>query len=1023
MKKFVNKFLAVAVAFVTAVAMMPLGSGSVAYAEESPITENVKYFSTTMYNFDQNTFNTVTDTVNGVVQQPNQSNFYFIGENPNPTVSELDYVKWQKGRVNSGANTDNGNYNVLVQGIVKDTLDSSGNIQFNYKNAGVFASPQTKIAGRDVYQNVQFPFVYTNDGYYTFDSENNHVHSGKVDGETLNLYENSQIIRNKGTFFPFNEDSDTKADYHFGMSMSVPFYMNEDGKLENGENMKFEFSGDDDVWVFINGKLVLDLGGIHGAIGGSIDFATGEVKYTHSSEKVYAIQGNSALTTKQEIQDKKVNLYTNLGINKTDLASGENNLQIFYLERGCSESNCKIRFNLLQKDTLEVSKTLGTKTPYTESAFQFQLLKKNDNDLYEPVSNKAYTLYNGSSLVNGNYATDEDGKFNLQAGQRANFTDNVPGDYKVVELTGGYDTEWKLTKENNQINGKVDGENAYTIPIAKNELGGITKYTLNCVNYAEVKLIDDTIVLDYGKPVQYNVRDNDTSQSKKSGISVYGIGESSLAKDETTAVGYTTLNTDVALNNGNIKINSDGVVTYTPTRYMSSVDKANYVVNYQVRENYQYIDQYAYATVNVLPATSVYYEDDFGTTGNTDSEVSIVWGGKWDPVYNDTTTVEDQTQSSKNDRYGWDDSYKDNLGYSNDSATKTDEKGATATFTFTGTGVDVYSRTNGAVGLIRAQLYSGKGVLKEDGKTPKAAIDIQYIDNISTSGDYYQIPTLSFENLDYGTYTVVITAGAMGTGTAGTYYLDGIRVYNPLQGNATAEKAYGDAEISESGAQYIKLRDTLLENGFGSIEEGKTSVEGSVFIDDINGDSVTNGTKADYEKYGPKNEVYLAKGQAIAFEIEGYEDAVTKPNLFIGLKALNATTQVTFTNGTGVSEESINSSSDLYYRVIPTSSGKVIIRNTGENLLSITKLRITNTNATVALVSSQSLLSYAQEFDSLKVVENTDEDNSSDNDNKDEILDKDDVDIDNPSDDDNSQEINNTIWNTILNYIKNWFKK
>lgn len=1017
MKKFVNKFLAVAVAFVTAVAMMPFGSGNVAYAAESPITENVKYFSTTMYNFDQDTFNTVTDNNYG---EKKESNFYFIGDNSNG-----NWNTWQKGRVNHGLNTDNGNtdgkYNVLVQGIVKNTLDSSGNIQFNYKNAGVFASPQTKIAGRDVYQNVQFPFVYTNDGYYTFDSESNHVHSGKVDGETLNLYKNGQIIRDKGTFFPFNEDSDTKADYHFGMSMSVPFYMNENGTLENGQNMKFEFSGDDDVWVFINGKLVLDLGGVHGAIGGNIDFATGEIEYTHSSGKVYAIQGNSSLSTKQEIQDKKVkeDLYKNFGITRNELASGENNLQIFYLERGCSESNCKIRFNLLQKDTLEVSKTLGTKTPYTDEKFQFQLLKKNSNNEYEPVSEKVYTLYNGSSLVDGKYTTDEYGNFNLQAGQRANFTDNPSGDYRVVEITDGYDTEWTLTKENNPISGKVDGQNAYNIPIAKNELGGITKYTLNCVNYAEVKLIDDTIVLDYGKPVQYNVRNNDTSQSKKDGISVYGIGESSLAKDETTAVGYTTLNTDVALNNGNIKINSDGFVTYTPTRYMSSVDKANYAVKYQV--NNGKTDEYAYATVNVLPATSVYYEDDFGTTGNTDSEVSIVWGGSWGPVSNETPTVEDKTQSSTNDRYGWDDSYKDNLGYSNDSATKTDEKGATATFTFTGTGVDVYSRTNGNVGLICAQLYSGKGVLKEDEKTPKAAIGIQYIDNISTSGDYYQIPTLSFENLNYGTYTVVITAGAMGTGTAGTYYLDGIRVYNPLQGNATAEKAYDEA--GESNAQYIKLRDTLLESGFGFIEEGETSVKGSVFIDNINGDSVTDGTKDDYEKYGPKNEVYLAKGQAIAFEIEGYEDAVTKPNLFIGLKALDAATQVTFTNGTDVSKEPINSSSDLYYRVTPTSSGKVIIRNTGENLLSITKLRITNTNATVALVSSQSLLSYAQEFDSLKVVENTDKDDSSDNDNKDEILDKDDVDIDNPSDNDNNQGTNNSIWNIILNYIKNWFKK
>ena len=170
-------------------------------------------------------------------------------------------------------------YNVIVQGIVKNRLTNDGKLQFNYKNAGVFESPEKQISGREVYQNVQFPFVKDANGYYEFNSSKNHVHvdKSKKNGQTLTLESGKQTVGSVSSFFPFNADGNYSPDYHFGMNMSIPFYINENGKDENNNPIKFEFSGDDDVWVFINGKLVLDLGGIHGAIDGSIDFSTGEV--------------------------------------------------------------------------------------------------------------------------------------------------------------------------------------------------------------------------------------------------------------------------------------------------------------------------------------------------------------------------------------------------------------------------------------------------------------------------------------------------------------------------------------------------------------------------------------------------------------------------------------------------------------------------------------------------------------------------------------------------------------------------
>lgn len=183
---------------------------------------------------------------------------------------------------------------------------------------------------------------------------------------------------------------------------------------------------------------------------------------------------------------------------------------------------------------------------------------------------------------------------------------------------------------------------------------------------------------------------------------------------------------------GNLTANEDGTWTYTLNGFMNGLETFTFTVGETTQD------------LVIVPYKEMVYNDN---------NAGIGYSGTWD--------VENNTK------------------YSNGSAHYSSTAKSTATFTFTGTGVEVYSRTNGAVGLIRAVVYSGVGATNEDG-TKKETVKSKYIDNVSTSGDYYQIPTLSFEDLDYGTYTVVITAGAKGQGTSGTYYLDGIRVYNPL---------------------------------------------------------------------------------------------------------------------------------------------------------------------------------------------------------------------------------------------------
>ena len=992
MKKIINKFLAVTMALLTALAVIPFYGVSVSHATKvnnssnKSVDNDVKYFSTTMYNFNKGLFNNATDEGKG----KSENNFYFVNEN-------TDSWAQGTGALNRANTFFAYTYNVLVQGIVKNRLTNDGKLQFNYKNAGVFESPEKQISGREVYQNVQFPFVKDANGYYEFNSSKNHVHvdKSKKNGQTLTLESGKQTVGSVSSFFPFNADGNYSPDYHFGMNMSIPFYINENGKDENNNPIKFEFSGDDDVWVFINGKLVLDLGGIHGAIDGSIDFSTGEVKYGfNKTNNVKVIKAGQTTQT-----DATSTTLQKLGIDMAELAKGENNLQIFYLERGAGESNCKIKFNLQQRDSLEVNKTLGSTTPYTDNNFEFQLLKQNQNGQYEPVGNKAYTLYTANnSIESNNYKTDKNGKFHLKAGQRVNFTSNQIGKYKVVELTGGYEKTWSGRKESIATGNISDNKNAYEIQISENDTKTATRYTVNCINSADVTLNDDTIVLDYGKKVRHNVRTNDNTSSQNA--SVYGIGSGDLAKNVESANGYSKLDTDVDLHNGKIKIDEDGVVEYTPTRFMNSVDKANYVVSYQVGNGNRQDTRYAYGTVNVLPATSVYYEDDFGTEDNTDSTVSIVWSNGWGTTGGNKDNKE---QSSANKNYGWDDAYKNDKTYSDETAHYSDVKGATATFTFK------YSRTNGDVGLIRAVLYKGTEVTK-------SAYQMKYIDNVSQSGDYYQIPTLSFDDLEYGTYTVQITAGAKGQGTTGTYYLDGIRVYNPLgnvDANSVAGKAYSEA--GESNAQYISVRKDLLDST--KVNDLASSISGSLFIDKSEnkvGDRTDDiGT---YKDYGPKNEVYVKENQGVAFKIKEYDSDNNK--VFIGLKSPQGKdVKVKVTSGEHIQYINLSSAADLYYEITPNEDGNVVIENMTDNLLSITKVRITSKNATTiknSLISTPELMSYVEKFDSLSVKQDN---------NKDDSLGKDDIDIENPEDKNDEAVKPVSIWQKIMESIKIWFGK
>lgn len=353
--------------------------------------------------------------------------------------------------------------------------------------------------------------------------------------------------------------------------------------------------------------------------------------------------------------------------------------------------------------------------------------------------------------------------------------------------------------------------------------------------------------------------------------------------------------------------------------------------------------------VNVVPANNIYFEDDFG---------DIVYDGNWQSVgapQNDPEHPEGATGDADG-IHGWEESLLDNKEHSDSDAhmgevTETvggvQGKIAEVTFPFVGKGVDVYSFTNDGTGTILATL---SGTYLEDGKT-KTVFKAQIVDTQSVSGDYYQIPTLSFMDLPYGTYTVTIRVTTAAEDRF-VYYLDGIRVYNPM----ADDSAYSS---EERNAVFEEIRDLLAANDAGN--------QGAVFIDKL-GDEVGNVKDYDqteYGLYGPKNEVYLAKNQSITFKV-GTEGA----NYYIGLKcpAGNGSAVAKISNGADtVRQIDITHSTDLYYKVVP-KDGYITVENVGNGLLSVTKLRITGENGQVQPITEEGARMALRSFRMMPVV-------------------------------------------------------
>ena len=381
---------------------VPLAACALLFGATSASADQTVLFS----NHTVKTVNPVGTTVNlfdyWVVDGNNDSsrNINNYNKNDNTGINKGHQLKFNGG-AGTGINKWTGRSNTKGFGrlsFVKNTLVNgypeidgtyaSNNTHGTYEDESLdYLFNNDKQDGKAVYNNVQGLFQLKG-GYYVYDSYGKSDDSSGKSGNyavynpttnSFNVYNSAGVYKSKvldtnlGQFFPFDsagkvfkeengqlspigitDDENDKLNHHFGMSMTTEFVQPNGGKTTKNEDMIFEFSGDDDVWVYIDGVLVGDLGGIHEKATLDINFATGAVHVGHI---------DNANDKEKTIQDTTIRaMYEAAGADTTNfsgntfLGSTKHTLSFFYLERGAGASNMSLKFNLTTLPSSEVAK-------------------------------------------------------------------------------------------------------------------------------------------------------------------------------------------------------------------------------------------------------------------------------------------------------------------------------------------------------------------------------------------------------------------------------------------------------------------------------------------------------------------------------------------------------------------------------------------------------------------------------------------------------------------------------------------
>ncbi len=719
-------------------------------------------------------------------------------------------------------------------------------------------------------------------------------------------------------------------------------------------NLYFTFTGDDDVYMYINGTLALDLGGAHGRNSKTVNLndldatkyglkegqvATFTFFYMErcSDASTFGIETNMELVQRAINVEKKAydTSYANEYASGTAVINGTT---VAYDLIVTNKSNSPMtQIKLTDTDSLGGNVTIGSGVDVSPDVTPGA---SNDKGTVALGQGNGYVLFitdsTGTEVANTRKSLSS-----LQA-----LSDEIAG----LTLPAGQSLHVRFLTAKTEINESKILDYINTVEVSATVGGQALSDKASHELYSyNAKDTGRTYVVDFGLPLKIEGIFDTGAQSNIGDVSLSPKNEQKYGTVDPKFNGYDTVL--IYTLKANTTINEPETIT---------LDVVYKIGNSDIKLE---------KTLTIIPASNVYYEDSLAAFTDGSGAAS---GADWSIVGTATDEQKSATQAleqlGSSGIYGKDDAYNSSSMLSMGTAHKVtvtanmantdtwneqpNSAWPTAQFTFKGTGFDIISLTNNKSGAIFVDVYKAG----EEKPTYSYIVDNYYgynynketgkwdVVNSGTENALYQIPVMKVTGLDYGEYNAVVTVFYDGLfnqtkDSQYSFWLDAVRIYDPMGEYADYTKD------NEGYPQYIKLRDTLAKSTIGT----------TLFID-----GKENATIAEYANYGPNNEVYLMKGQAITFKIPQNANV---DSIQIGAKAPDGKPAQMVVNKDNPVE--ISTATEMYYKInvnVSAADQTVVIANKdGTGILSLTNLKITFKNKPTDKITLTALNNQEQE--------------------------------------------------------------